>query len=252
MRRRHLALEALEVVREVGLGVAELHRAAAEHVRGPHEQREPDLARRPRAPPRRCARCRTAGAESRARRASRRSARGPRRGRSRRPACPAARTPGLLQAGRDPQRGLAAELDDHALGLLDLDDLEHVLDRERLEVEARGGVVVGRHGLRVAIDHHRVAAASRARSSRRARSSSRTRCPVRSCSGPSRGSRRSGAHRAAARCRARRRRRSCARRRSRSRASRPRTPRHRCRPTCRTAAGPPRSAPSASRLPARP
>ena len=43
---------------------------------------------------------------------------------------------GLLQPGGDPQRRLAAELHDHALGLLDVDDLEHVLDRQRLEVEA--------------------------------------------------------------------------------------------------------------------
>ena len=31
--------------------------------------------------------------------------------------------------------------------------LEHVLERQRLEVQPVGGVVVGRHGLRVAVDH---------------------------------------------------------------------------------------------------
>ena len=41
------------------------------------------------------------------------------------------------------------------IGLLALDHREHVLERERLEVEAVGGVVVGRDGLRVAVDHHR-------------------------------------------------------------------------------------------------
>ena len=34
----------------------------------------------------------------------------------------------------------------------------HVLQGERLEVEAVGGVVVGRDGLRVAVDHHRLVA----------------------------------------------------------------------------------------------
>ena len=64
---------------------------------------------------------------------------------------------GLLQAGGDPQRRLAAELDDHPLRLLDLDHLEHVLHRQRLEVEAVGGVVVGRDRLGVAVHHHGVA-----------------------------------------------------------------------------------------------
>ena len=44
------------------------------------------------------------------------------------------------------------------LRLLDLDQLEHVLGGQRLEVEAVGGVVVGRDGLRVAVDHDRLEA----------------------------------------------------------------------------------------------
>jgi hypothetical protein len=32
-------------------------------------------------------------------------------------------------------------------------DLEHVFERDRLEVQAIRGVVVGGHGLRVAVDH---------------------------------------------------------------------------------------------------
>ena len=71
---------------------------------------------------------------------------------------PSSGTPGLLERARQLQRRLAAELDDHALGLLLLADREHVLGRQRLEVEAVGGVVVGRDRLRVAVDHHRVAA----------------------------------------------------------------------------------------------
>ncbi len=43
-------------------------------------------------------------------------------------------------------------------GLLGLDDVHDVLVGERLEVEPVGGVVVGRHGLGVAVDHDRLEA----------------------------------------------------------------------------------------------
>ena len=39
--------------------------------------------------------------------------------------------------------------------LLGAQDLQHVLGRQRLEIEPVGGVVVGRDGLRVAVDHDR-------------------------------------------------------------------------------------------------
>ena len=65
---------------------------------------------------------------------------------------------GVGQPARQLERGLAAELDDHPLGALQLEHAEHVLQGERLEVEPVGGVVVGRDRLRVAVDHHRVAA----------------------------------------------------------------------------------------------
>ena len=42
--------------------------------------------------------------------------------------------------------------------LLDAHDLEHVLGGQRLEIEPVGGVVVGRDGLRVAVDHDRLVA----------------------------------------------------------------------------------------------
>ena len=62
------------------------------------------------------------------------------------------------QAARQAQRRLPAELDDHPgdrpAGLLGVQHLQHVLQGERLEVEPAGGVVVGGHGLRVAVDHH--------------------------------------------------------------------------------------------------
>jgi hypothetical protein len=47
--------------------------------------------------------------------------------------------------------------------LLGVHDLEHVLQRERLEVQPVGGVVVGGHGLGVAVDHHGLVAGGRQR-----------------------------------------------------------------------------------------
>src|SRR5204862_281865 len=43
-------------------------------------------------------------------------------------------------------------------GVLGVEDLEHVLERERLEVQPVGRVVVGRHGFRVAVHHDRLVA----------------------------------------------------------------------------------------------
>ena len=55
------------------------------------------------------------------------------------------------------ERRLTAELHDHAPEiagrLLDAHDLQDVLGRQRLEVETIRGVVVGRYGLRIAVDH---------------------------------------------------------------------------------------------------
>ncbi len=54
---------------------------------------------------------------------------------------------------------LAAVLDDEPLqragSLLAFDQIEHIFQRQRLEVEAVAGVVVGAHRLRVAVDHDR-------------------------------------------------------------------------------------------------
>ncbi len=77
------------------------------------------------------------------------------------------RHPGLFEALGQAQRRLTAELDDHtddtgagpvlplARGVLGVVDLQHVLEREGLEVQPVGGVVVGGHRLGVAVDHHR-------------------------------------------------------------------------------------------------
>ena len=65
--------------------------------------------------------------------------------------------PGVLERLRQAERRLAAELHDDARDraglLLGVDDLQDVLQGERLEVEPVGGVVVGRDGLGVAVDH---------------------------------------------------------------------------------------------------
>jgi hypothetical protein len=122
--------------------VADLHRPTAEDVGGPDQQREADVLgdrhrllggeggavgrvldlqapqQRPEPPP-------VLGQVDRVNRG------------------PQQRHPGLLEVLRQAQRRLAAELDDHALGSLDRGDREHVLDGQRLEVEAVGGVVVG-------------------------------------------------------------------------------------------------------------
>ena len=63
-----------------------------------------------------------------------------------------------LEPARQPERRLPAELHDHADRLLDVHDLEHVLERERLEVERVGDVEVGGDRLRVRVDHHRAVA----------------------------------------------------------------------------------------------
>ena len=110
------------------------------------------------------------------------------------------------------------------------DDLEHVLERERLEVQLVRGVEVGRDGLRIRVDHDRLESALRAARSPRARSSSRTRRPARFDSARCRGSRPSAARCAALRSP----RRSCRR----DTASPTETRRRRCRPSCTPAARP--------------
>ena len=64
---------------------------------------------------------------------------------------------GRFQAAGEAQRGLAAELHDHADEFAALafgiDDLEHVFEGERFKVQPVAGVVVGGDRLRVAVDH---------------------------------------------------------------------------------------------------
>lgn len=61
-----------------------------------------------------------------------------------------------MQGSRQLQRGLPAQRDHHALGLLDIDDVHNVLEGQRLEIQLVGGIVVGRHGLGIAVNHDRL------------------------------------------------------------------------------------------------
>ena len=65
------------------------------------------------------------------------------------------------------QRRLAAELHDHAgqraFFLLLGHDLQHVFGGERLEIEPVGGVVIGRDGFGIAVDHDGLIALRRQR-----------------------------------------------------------------------------------------
>ncbi len=148
---RHLHRFA-DVARQVGVGMHHFHRAAAEHVARAHHQRIADLARQHQ---------RLVGAARGAVRRLQQAEVGHEllealavlgqvdrlgRGADHRHAVG-------LERARQLQRRLPAVLHDHALGLLQLDDLQHVLEGQRLEVQAVGGVVVGRHRLRVAVDH---------------------------------------------------------------------------------------------------
>jgi hypothetical protein len=65
----------------------------------------------------------------------------------------------LFQLVCELQGALAAELQDHSFGLLAPYDLQNMLRRERLEVEARRGVVIGGDGLGIGVDHNRGVAA---------------------------------------------------------------------------------------------
>jgi hypothetical protein len=137
-----------EVEIEVIVVVDDLHSAPAEDVRGPHDDRIPELACHfPRLLGCRC------GPEPGVRDAELRQessepgavfrkvygiGRGAEDSHSRR-----------FQLVRQLQRTLAAELQDHPFWLLASYDLEHVFCGERLEVETCRGVVVGRDGLRV-------------------------------------------------------------------------------------------------------
>ena len=150
-----------DVALEGLLVVDDLHAATAQHVRRPHQHRVADVLGDPAGL--RESRCRAV-----LRRRQPRSAQqvaegaavlgqvdGLRRGAH-------DRNPGVGEPLRQAERGLAAELHDDAdhsraavrrlrFGAIHLED---VLEGQRLEIQPVGGVVVGGHRLRVAVDHH--------------------------------------------------------------------------------------------------
>ena len=148
---------ALQVAVQRLAGVTDLHRAPAEHVRGTHQERVAHLLRGGER-----LLGRGGGGVGRALEAQLvqdRAEAGPVLGQvDRLDRRAQQRHAGVDQPLGQLQRRLAAELHDHALGLLQLDHAEHVLQRQRLEVQPVRGVVVGGDRLRVAVDHDRVAA----------------------------------------------------------------------------------------------
>ena len=70
------------------------------------------------------------------------------------------RDAGGLETRGKGQRGLPTKLDDDALDrthlLLGFVDFDHVFEGQRFEIQPVGHVVIGGHGLRVAVDHDRV------------------------------------------------------------------------------------------------
>ena len=70
------------------------------------------------------------------------------------------RNSGIGEPLSQTERGLTAELhddtDQFARRLFGMDHLEDVFKGQRFEIEPVRGVVVRRHGLRVAVDHHRL------------------------------------------------------------------------------------------------
>src|SRR5438445_1131227 len=63
---------------------------------------------------------------------------------------------GLGETARQLERRLTPELDDHSQRLFALDDVEHVLEAQRLEVKLVGDVEIGGDGFRVRVDHDRL------------------------------------------------------------------------------------------------
>ena len=59
-----------------------------------------------------------------------------------------------FEVTRELKRRLPAKLHNHAQGLFDMHDFQHVFQRQRLKIQTVGGVVIGGHGLRIAIDHN--------------------------------------------------------------------------------------------------
>ena len=163
--------KSLHPVEVVGhrLGVVDdLHAAAAEHVATGGRARGSRCSRRPRSASRPFGRrCRSWARAVWPPRGSSRTARAPRpgrwpRARSRESGTPASLSPCARPSAVWPPSCTTTPTSS-PLWRLGVDDLEHVLERERLEVEPVAGVVVGRDRLRVAVDHDGLEAGIRER-----------------------------------------------------------------------------------------
>ena len=84
----------------------------------------------------------------------------------------------MLQRHGQIERRLSAELHDEAVGLFGVVDVEDFFLGERLEVEAVTGVVIGRDGFRIAVDHDGFDAELLRARRRRGSSSNRTQFPA--------------------------------------------------------------------------
>ena len=147
----------VHVASEIVFAIYDLHRPAAEHIRGPHHERITDRPGRGH------------GLLDIARRGIGRlfeaefmqqflkafpvfsQINGIRAGADDRRA-------GRGQLARELQRRLPAVLDDHAVWLFNMDDLQHIFQRQRLKIQAIRGVVIGRDRLGIAVDHDRLIA----------------------------------------------------------------------------------------------
>ncbi|CAI8240109.1 MAG: Uncharacterised protein [SAR116 cluster bacterium] len=67
------------------------------------------------------------------------------------------RNAGIFQRCRNLQRGLATKLYHHpmhgAIGGFTLDDLDHILICQRLEIQPVRSVIIGRYRFRITVDH---------------------------------------------------------------------------------------------------
>ena len=152
----------IEVVLERRGVVDDLHAAAAEHVARPHEHRVADRLGDRRPPTAHRSPCRCAAREARPRRGCARTRRAPPRGRSPRARFRGSGTPAASSPFASPSAVWPPSCTITPTSSPDCDSAWMTSSTssrvERLEVEPVARVVVGRHGLRVAVDHDRLEA----------------------------------------------------------------------------------------------
>ena len=180
-----------EIAVELRAVVHDLHRAAAEHVGRPDHERIADARRRWRAPASGCVAmpfsgCRSLSLSSSCLKRSRSSARSIASGEVPRIGTPAFSSASASLSGVWPPNCTITPSACRCCARCRRSRARP--RRQRLEIEPVGGVVVGRHRLRIAVDHDGLVAGLAQREARRGSSSSRTRCPGRCGSARRRGS----------------------------------------------------------------